>query len=120
MFGTFLLAAVVTMPTPEDVRALIKEDFYCSSRAHSLSDECEFPLEFTPKEVRDLTCHESKWPREFACSYNVLIEERYGLYPSYWMQRVDQFRLMDDGTWFLVQELSPPRPASLAASASLP
>lgn len=109
MLGTFLLAGVVSMPTPEDVRALIKVDFYCASQAHSLSDDCEVPLEFTPKEVRNLTCNETKWPHEFACSYNVLIEERNGLYPSYWMQRVDQVRLMEDGTWFLVQEHSLPR-----------
>jgi len=110
VLGAILLAAVVSMPTPEEVMALIKVDPYCESRAHSLSDDCEVLLEFTPKEVRDLTCNETKWPREFACSYNVLIEERDGLYPSYWMQRVDQFRLMEDGTWFLVQEISRPRP----------
>jgi len=108
VLGAILLAAVGSMPTPEEVMALVKVDPNCASQAHSLSDDCEILLEFTPKEVRDLSCNETKWPREFACSYNVLIEERNGLYPSYWSQRVDQFRIMENGAWFRVEEIVPP------------
>lgn len=109
MLGAILLAAIASAPTPEEIRALVKVDPYCASQAQSLNDDCEVLLEFTPKDVRDVTCNETTWPREFACSYNVLIEEQSELHPPYWMQRVDQVRLMEDGTWFLVQEVSPPR-----------
>jgi hypothetical protein len=108
MLGAILLAAIGSAPTPEEVMALVKVDPYCASQEHSLADDCEVLFEFTPKEVRDLTCNETKWPHEFACSYNVLIEEQSGLRAPFWLQRIDQFRLMEDGRWFRVQEISPP------------
>lgn len=64
---------MVSSPTPEDVKGLIQEDFYCASRTHSLNDDCEIRFELIPQEVRDLACEQAEWPREWVCSYNVLI-----------------------------------------------
>jgi hypothetical protein len=119
VLGAIFLAAVASMPTPEEVQALVKVDPHCAASEGELSG-CEVLLEFAVVEVRDLTCNETEWPRELVCSSNVLFEERFGLHPSHWIQRADQLRLMEDGTWFLVQALSPPLPAHAANSASLP
>jgi hypothetical protein len=105
--GAALVAAIISAPTADEIKALVKEDSYCA--LSSGLDQCEVQYDFTAHEVRDLSCNDTEWPREFACSYNVLIKERNGLYPSYWSQRVDQFRLMEDGAWFHVQAIIPPQ-----------
>ncbi len=54
MLGTILLAAVATMPTPEEVRALAKVDPYCAASEDDLAG-CDILLEFAAAGVRDLT-----------------------------------------------------------------